>query len=103
MGRGARRETQGARTPWLSARTRERLENREGHHPRRWNSCPWRGRAELLLGQGREGSSQGADDHGSRRGAMGDGARALEAARTGDPLLACRGRAPGEESREHRR
>jgi hypothetical protein len=34
---------------------------------------------------------------------LGDGARALEAAGTGNPLLACRGRAHGEESREHRR
>jgi hypothetical protein len=41
--------------------------------------------------------------HGSRRGAMGDGACALEAAGIGDPLLACRERAHGEESREHRR
>jgi hypothetical protein len=30
-----------------------------------------------------------------------NGARAMEAAGTGDPLLACRGRAHGEESREH--
>jgi hypothetical protein len=38
---------------------------------------------------------------GSFDGSEKNGARAMEAAGTGDPLLACRGRAHGEESREH--